>query len=72
MQTRRNHLRLARRAKNLTALELAEQVGCTEDQIYFYERGRIKPTRDGALRIASALGMQPEVAFPELFAEVAE
>lgn len=72
MQTKRNHLRMARRAKNWTALELAEQVGVTEDQIFFYERGRTKPTRDVALRIASALGMDAESAFPELFAEVAE
>lgn len=72
MQTKRNHLRLARRAKNWTALELAEQVGVTEDQIFFYERGRTKPTRDVALRMASALGMDAESAFPELFAEVAE
>ena len=72
MQTRRNHLRLARRAKNWTALELAEQVGVTEDQVYFYERGRYKPTREVALRYASALGMAAEVAFPEIFTGAAE
>ena len=68
MQTRRNHLRLARRAKNWTALELAEAVGATEDQIYFYERGRCAPKPEMALRIASALGIPPEEAFPEVFA----
>ena len=72
MQTRRNHLRLARRAKNWTALELAEQVGVTEDQVYFIERGRTKPTRDVALRIAAALDMAAEVAFPEVFAGAAQ
>ena len=72
MQIKRYHLRMARRARYWTALELAERVGCTEDQIYFYERGRYKPTREAALRIASALGMNPEEAFPELFAEVAQ
>lgn len=70
MQTRRNHLRLARRAKNWTALEEAEAVGISEDQVYFIERGRTKPAREVALRIASALEMPPEVAFPEVFGEV--
>lgn len=71
-QTRRNHLRLARRAKNWTALELAEAVGVSEDQIYFYERGRTKPEREIALRIASALGLNADEAFPELFGGVAQ
>lgn len=71
MQTRRNHLRLARRAKNWTALELAEHVGISEDQVYFIERGRTKPNREIALRYASALGLKVDEAFPELFAEVA-
>ena len=71
MQTRKHHLRLARRAKNWTALDEAEAVGISEDQVYFIERGRTKPTREVALRIASALGMNPEEAFPELFNGVA-
>ena len=71
MQIKRTHLRMARRAKNWTALEEAEQVGITEDQVYFIERGRTKPTHEMALRIASALGMNPEEAFPEIFTEVA-
>ena len=72
MQTRRNHLRLARRAKNWTALELAENVGISEDQVYFIERGRTKPTRETALRIASALDLTADHAFPELFGGVAQ
>ena len=70
-QTRRNHLRLARRAKNWTALELAEQVGVSEDQVYFVERGRTKPSREMALRWANALDLNADEAFPELFGEVA-
>ena len=67
MQTRRNHLRLARRAKGWTALDEAEAVGITEYKVYFIERGRTKPEREIALRIASALGLNADEAFPELF-----
>ena len=67
MQTRRKHLRLARRAKNWTALELAENIGATENVVYLGERGRTTPNRETALRWASALEMPPEVAFPEIF-----
>ncbi|MGD9780622.1 MAG: helix-turn-helix transcriptional regulator [Kiritimatiellia bacterium] len=72
MQTRRKHLRLRRREKFWTALDEAEAVGISEDQVYFIERGRTKPTREVALRIASALELPPEVAFPEVFAETAQ
>ena len=72
MQARRKHLRLARRAKNWTAAQLAEEVGTSEDQIYFYERGRTKPTREAALRIAAALGMDADTAFPEIFGGVSQ
>jgi len=70
MQARRKHLRLARRAKNWTAAELAEEVGISEDQIYFYEKGRTRPTREVALRIAVALDLPADTAFPELFGGV--
>ncbi len=67
MQIKREHLRNARRARGWTALELAEQIGVSENQVYFTERGRTKPKQDAALRWSAALGMNPEQAFPELF-----
>ena len=72
MQTRRKHLRTARRARNLTALELAEQIGATENIIYFGERGRSTPHKETALRWAAALGMDADTAFPEIFGGVSQ
>lgn len=73
MRARRNHIiRLARRAKNWTALQEAEEVGISEDQVYFIERGRTKPTREVALRIAAALDLPADQAFPEIFGGVSQ
>lgn len=72
MQTRRKHLRTARRAQNLTALELAEQIGATENIIYFGERGRSTPHKETALRWAAALDLPADEAFPELFGGVSQ
>ncbi len=67
MQLRRTHLRTARRAKGLTAIELAEAIGATQDQIYNVESGRTKPDHLLAARWAVALGMSFYEAFPEVF-----
>jgi len=64
---RREHLRLARLAAGLTALELGERAGIREEKVFQVERGRYLPTHDEASRWATALRMTPAEAFPELF-----
>lgn len=63
---RRNHLTLARKARGMTALILAERAALNESQIFIVERGRCLPSRDEAIRWAKAIGMNLSEAFPEL------
>lgn len=64
---RRHHLQDARRVLGLTALDVGEQIGTTEERIFAVERGRYRPRIDEAVLWAAALSMPPSVAFPELF-----
>lgn len=72
MQTPRPHLKNARLGAGLTAFELAQIIGATENKVYGVERGRYNPEMDLALRWASALGLNADEAFPELFGGVAQ
>ena len=64
---RREHLKVARLALGLTALELGEKAAVSEEKVYQVERGRYRHTLDESVRWAKALGMSPSQAFPELF-----
>jgi len=64
---KREHLKAARRLLGLTALELGDRAGVTEEKVFQVERGRYRPTREEAIRWADALSMPREVAFPEMF-----
>jgi len=44
-------------AAGLTALELADLAGTTENRLFPIERGRFRPRADEAARLASALGV---------------
>lgn len=64
---RRQHLSTARRAAGMAAVDLGERINMTEQRVFDIERGRYRPRRDEALTWSAALGMKPEVAFPEIF-----
>ena len=64
---KRDHLKTARRAMGLTALQLGEHAGIKEQKVFAVERGRYLPTRDEATRWAGVLGMAPAKAFPAIF-----
>jgi len=51
-------MREARRRLNLTQLDLAQRVGCTESLITKIETGRCVPEAPLKQRIAEALGIQ--------------
>lgn len=67
MQVERLHLKTARRQRGMTAFELAQMIGTTENRVYGIERGRYSPDADLAIRWAAALGMNPDEAFPEIW-----
>lgn len=64
---KRDNLKLARIARGMTAMDLGELIGMREHRVYGIERGRYRARRDEALIWASALRLNPEAAFPELF-----
>jgi len=55
-----------RTAKGMTAIQLAESAQTSESRIYNIERGRHRPRPDEARHWAAALGIPPEVAFPDV------
>ncbi len=67
MTIRRDHLREARQARGLTALDVAEATGLREATVYATERGRRCPTRPEAEAWARAVKVQPETLFPEVY-----
>ena len=67
MQIERLHLKTARRQRGMTAFELAQEIGTTENRVYGIERGRYRPDADLALRWAAALGLNPDEAFQEIW-----
>lgn len=58
----REWLREARRARNLTALEVAERTGIDEARIFQLERGRCRLHDREAQAFAAALGITVEQA----------
>lgn len=66
MSIRRDHLRNARLASGLTALDLAEAAGLREHTVYSVERGRCCCSAAEGMRWAQVLGVRFEEAFPEL------
>jgi DNA-binding XRE family transcriptional regulator len=67
MQIERLHLKTARRQRGMTAFELAQMIGTTENRVYGIERGRYSPDTDLALRWAASLDLNPGEAFPEIW-----
>lgn len=67
MSLKRDNLRNTRKLQGMTALDLAEAAGLSESQIYNLERGRCRPSRDNAVRVAQALRAAPEHLFPDCF-----
>ena len=67
IQTTRTELTNRRKAKGLSALDLALDAGTSEMRIYAIERGRCTPGRDEAEALARALGMKSETLFPDVF-----
>ena len=59
-----SEMKRKRRAKGLTALELARRAGSTEDRVYQLERGRYRPRADEAERLAHALKSSVKKMFP--------
>jgi DNA-binding XRE family transcriptional regulator len=57
-------MRAARNAAKLTAIQLADVAGTTEDRVYQIERGRFRPRPDEARRLALALGTDTDHLFP--------
>jgi len=57
MQDRRNKA-------GLTAYAIAQQIGTNETRVYAIERGRYRPKKDEAARIAKALGCAVVDIFP--------
>ena len=72
MKYKRSMLTVARRASGLTALALADQIDVSEQKIYAVERGRYRPTIGEAERWAKALGLRPNVLWPDLFPDLNE
>ena len=56
-------LRLMRRRAGLTAVQLAEKMGCTCSAIYFWEAGRYWPKAECLPRIAEILGCSIDELF---------
>jgi transcriptional regulator with XRE-family HTH domain len=55
----------------MTALELAEHIGRSEQHVYRLERGTARVRPEEAARIADALGYSLRVVFPDLATEEA-
>lgn len=52
-----------RRVKNMSQLELAEKIGCSQGAVASYETGRREPDLDAISRLEAALGLQPGTLF---------
>jgi len=50
------NVRLLRKQKGLTQVELAQRIGCSQAVITAYEKGRKKPSIDTLARLAEVLG----------------
>ncbi len=68
---RRMHLKTARLAAGLSAIELGENIGISEQRIFDIERGRYLPKPAEAHKWAGVLCINPEFAFPEMFKDEA-
>lgn len=55
-----------RKAKGWTARDIAVEIGVPEMRVYAVERGRYRCRPDEARHWAAALGIPPEVAFPDV------
>lgn len=64
-------LRLSKFPTPWRQVDLAERVGCRQDHISEYERGRRQPDLHTAISIASALGKSVEFVFWEMTEHVA-
>lgn len=59
----RDALKLARKSKKLTAIELSKITGIKEEKIYAVERGRYNATDEEKTKWAEALGVKAEEVF---------
>ena len=67
----RPHLRDARRRLGKSAYRFGIELNHNEQHVQSVERGRCSPDVAEAAAWAAALGMAPEVAFPEIFGQPA-
>lgn len=56
-------IRRIRREKELTVTEVAEQVGITREYLHHIEAGRYQLADDKRLKLAAALGVNPDDIF---------
>ncbi len=63
---KRTVLTQARLKQGLTALDLAGQLGISENRVYAIERGRTKPRVEEALLWAGKIKLDFDTAFPDL------
>lgn len=60
-----NTLRVRRAERRLSQMALAAQSGLHHNRLWRIENGHTDPTHDEQLRIASALGCEVALAFPQ-------
>lgn len=62
-----NNMFLYRRKAKLRQLDIARELGVTEQTISNFETGRTAIKREIAVRVSKILNVEPEVVFPDLF-----
>jgi len=60
-----NNVKMCRRMRRLTALELAHSIGRSEPHVYRVERGTVGVDQEEAARIADALSFPLHLVFPD-------
>lgn len=54
-----NPIKRARKVAKLTQVQLAEKMGCSQQEIQRWEAGKVSPTTKTLKKIAEALGCSP-------------
>lgn len=60
-----NTLRVRRAERRVTQITLARQAGISENRYWRLENSYVKPTESEVRALATALGVDPSVIFPE-------
>ena len=51
-----SQIKAARKAANLTQVQLAEKMGCSQQDVHRWEKGKVSPNIKTLYRIAEAIG----------------